>query len=312
MRAVQIGKYGGSGVIEVRDGVSTPSPKKGQLLVEVHAASLNPVDWKVRAGYLQQMAPLSFPATLGGDFSGVVTQVGEGVSGFKAGDEAYGQAIALNGGSGSLAEYAAANAANTSPKPLKVNHVEAAALPLAGVSALQALEEHLKLESGQKILVHGGAGGIGAFAIQLAKHLGAFVATTVSSGNMEFAKQLGADEVIDYKSESFETLLQGYDAVLDTVGGETYSNSFKVLKKGGAIVSMLEKPREELAQQYGVKAIVQGTDTNSLRLARLAELVDAGAVKVHVDKEFPLAQAREAFQLLEKGSYRGKIVVKIS
>ncbi len=309
MKAAQINKYGA--VIEINSNAPKPPVKDGQLLVEVHSAALNPVDWKMRAGYLQKMMPLSFPATLGGDFSGVVKQVGKDVSDFKIDDNVYGQAILLNGGSGSLAEYVAVNAVNTGRKPKKVNYSEAAALPLAGVSALQALEEYANLKKGQKILIHGGAGGIGSFAIQLAKHMGAYVATTVSEENKKFARQLGADKVIDYKNESFENLLHDYDAVFDTVGGETYTRSFKVIKKGGIIVSMVEKPNDELSKQYGVKALAQGTDVNTQRLARLAGIIDNGAVKVHIDKEFPLEQANEAFAHLEKGHPRGKVVVKV-
>lgn len=311
MKTAQINTYGGNEVLEINENASKPTLAQGQVLVEVHAASLNPVDRVIRAGYLKEMVPLSFPATLGGDFSGVVAEVGEAVSDFKVGDPVYGQAILLNGGSGSLAQFVAANAANTARKPQNVSYIEAAALPLVGVSALQALEEHIKLEKGQKILIHGGAGGIGTIAIQLAKSLGGYVATTVRTDDKNYVKELGADQVIDYQNEAFEEMLKEFDAVLDTVGGETTNKSFKVLKKGGILVSMLGQPNPELVEKYGVTAIGQSTNTNTQHLNRLAELIDSGKIKVELDKVFPLEQVQEAFKHLEQGHPRGKVVVKI-
>lgn len=311
MKAAQINTYGGNEVLEINENASKPTLAQGQVLVEVHAVSLNPVDRAIRAGYLKEMVPLSFPATLGGDFSGVVAEVGEAVSDFKVGDPVYGQAILLNGGSGSLAQFVAANAANTARKPQNVSYIEAAALPLAGVSALQALEEHIKLEKGQKILIHGGAGGIGTIAIQLAQSLGGYVATTVRTDDKNYVKELGADQVIDYQNEAFEEMLKEFDAVLDTVGGETTNKSFKVLKKGGILVSMLGQPDPELVEKYGVTAIGQSTNTNTQHLNRLAELIDSGKIKVELDKVFPLEQVQEAFKHLEQGHPRGKVVVKI-
>ena len=310
MKAVQIKNYGGTEVLELNKNVPKPIPAKGQVLVEVHSASINPIDWKVRAGYLKEMVPLQFPATLGGDFAGVVAEGGED-SGFKTGDQVYGQAILLNGGSGSFAQFVAANTGNTALKPKDINFLEAASLPLAGVSALQAIVDHIKLERGQKILIHGGAGGIGTIAIQLAKSLGAYVATTVASDDKDYAKSLGADEVIDYENEAFEDKLADFDAVFDTVGGETTDRSFKVLKKGGVIVSMLGAPNESLAEKYGVTAIGQNTQTNVDRLMRLAKYVEGGKIKAQVDKVFALNQVKEAFQHLEDGHPRGKVVLKI-
>ncbi|KCZ73051.1 Zn-dependent oxidoreductase, NADPH:quinone reductase [Candidatus Methanoperedens nitroreducens] len=311
MKTAQINKYGGSEVVKINKNAPKPTLSLGHLLVEVHAASVNPVDWKIREGYMKQMVPLQFPATLGGDFSGVVEEVGEGVLGFKIGDEVYGYASILSGGSGSFAEFALADAKSTAHKPKNTSHVEAAALPLTGVSAWQALVDHIGLSRGEKILIHGGAGGIGSVAIQVAKHLGAYVATTVSARDIPYVKELGADEAIDYKNQSFENMLHGYDAVYDTVGGETYLKSFKVLKRGGIIVSMLEQPRSELMERYGVKAIGQLTQVTSERLSKLAELVDKRAIRVHVDKTFSLEQAGEALEYQQKGHPRGKVVLKI-
>ena len=311
MKAIQISAYGGNEVLQINADASEPTLAPGQVLVKVHAASLNPIDRVIRAGYLSALMPVTFPATLGGDFAGVVAKVGEAVVDLKAGDPVYGQAMLMNGGSGSLAQFVAANAANTALKPRRVSYVEAAALPLAGVSAMQASEEHIRLEPGQRILIHGGAGGVGAIAIQLAKYLGAYVATTVRADDMDYVRGLGADQVIDYRSEAFEEKLTGFDAVLGTVGGETIKRSFQVLRKGGILVSLLGQPDPELAGKYGVAAIEQYTATNTRYLNRLAELVDSGHIKVRVGKVFPLEQASAAFTHFDEGAPRGKVVVKM-
>lgn len=311
MKAAQYNQYGGPEVIEVNNNASNPSASPGQVLVEVHVASLNPFDDKLRLGYMKEMIPLKFPFTIGGDFSGVVKELGEGVMDLKIGDEAYGQALVLNGGSGGIAEIASANVGNCALKPKSIDFFQAAALPLVGSSAILALEEYIKLKNGNKILIHGGAGGIGHIAVQLAKHLGAYVAATASGDDIEFVKSLGADEAIDYKTQKFEEVLHDFDAVFDTVGGETTDKSFKILKKGGVIVSMLGAPNPELAKQYGVTSIGQNTKVTPARLKHLTELVDDGAVKPHIDKVFPFDQTREAFEHLEKSHPRGKVVVRI-
>lgn len=301
MKAIQINQYGGVEVLEVNE-INKPRPGKGQVLVEVHAASINPIDYKLRSGMLKQWMPLQFPATLGGDFAGVVTETG---------DEIFGSALVLNGGSGAFAQKAAVNTKNTALKPKSLDFIQAAALPLVGSSAIQALEEHINLQSGQKILIHGGAGGIGHVAVQLAKAIGASVATTVSKGDVNFIKQIGADEVIDYQSQKFWEILKDFDAVFDTVGGEVTDKSFKVLKQGGVIVSMLGQPNEELAAQAGVTAIGQNTQTNTEHLQRLAKWVDEGKIKVEVDKIFSLDQAKEAFTYQEGTHSKGKVVFQI-
>lgn len=314
MKSAQIKTYGESEVLEINR--STPSindPSEGMVLVTVKAAGVNPVDWKVREGFFKQMAPLQFPATLGMDFSGVIEKVGEGVSSsdLKQGDEVYGQAGVLMGGSGAFAEIALAKSDTITHKPRTLSHEQAAGLPLVGVSAWQALVETMRLSKGQKILIHGGAGGIGSIAIQLAKHLGAYVATTVSTNNMQFVKEdLGADEAIDYKTQTFEDLLtHDYDAVFDTVGGETFTRSFKVLKRGGIIVSMLEQPNQELMDQFGVKAIFLFSQVNRERLTRLAEWVDQNNIRVNVERTFPLDEARTALDYQRDVHPRGKIVL---
>jgi alcohol dehydrogenase len=311
MKAAQITAYGGSDVVQINPEAPKPTLSDNTLLVDVYAAGVNPIDWKIREGYMQQMVPLQFPATLGGDFSGVVTEVGKSVSQFKAGDEVYGSAIIVGGGSGSFAEVAAAKAESTAHKPKTVGHLETAALPLTGVSALQALTEHIQLTSGQKILIHGGAGGIGSMAVQLAKHLGAYVAATAKGTDAEYVRQLGADEVIDYEQQSFTDLLRDYDAVFDTIGGDTYTNSFPVLKKGGSIVSMVAPADEELMKKYGVRSITQSTQVTAERLTKLAELGDQKVLTVTIDKTFPLDQAGEALEYLKTVHSRGKVVVTI-
>ena len=220
MKAVKYSNYGGIDVLKVVTDADKPVIHDGQVLVEVEAASINPVDFKVRLGYMKDFVPLKFPATIGGDFSGIVKEIPGNDSGFKVGDKVYGQAVVLNGGSGSFAEFAAANIANIAHMPTTVDFLKAAALPLAGASAIQAIEDAIKLKNGQKILIHGGAGGIGSIAIQLAKSIGAKVATTVSEKDVSFVKELGADIVIDYHKQRFDEDLKDFDAVLDLVGGE--------------------------------------------------------------------------------------------
>jgi NADPH:quinone reductase-like Zn-dependent oxidoreductase len=315
MKSTQIKRYGGSEVVEINQSTPAPNdPSAGKVLVDVKAAGVNPADWKIREGYFQQMMPLQFPSTLGMDFSGVIEKVGEGVPDFKQNDEVYGQAAVIRGGSGAFAEIALANADTIAHKPKILSHEKAAGLPLVGVSAWQALVDIIGLSKGQKILIHGGAGGIGSIAIQLAKHLGAYVATTVSTNDKQFVKEeLGADEVIDYKTQTFEDLLlHEYDAVFDTVGGETYTRSFKILKRGGIIVSMLEQPNQELMDRFGVKAISQFTQVNRERLTKLAQWVDQNNIRVNIDRTFPLDEAGKALDYQRDVHPRGKVVLQVS
>lgn len=312
MHAAHVHKLAKNEPIEIVKNAELPAISKGQVLVEIYAAGVNPFDWKMRKGLVGQF-DLKFPITLGGDFSGIVKEIGEGVGEFKVGDDVFGQTHVLRGGSGSFAEFASVGTETIARKPKMTDHIEAAALPLTGVSAWQALHEHLKLKKGDKILIHGGAGGIGSIAIQIAKYLGAYVATTVAGRDAHFIKRLGADEVINYQSttQSFDTLLQGYDAVFDTVGGETYKKSFKILKHGGTIVSMLEKPNEELMKEYGVTAIAQFTQITTERLNEIARYRDHEIIKAHVDKTFPLDQTAEALDYLESGQATGKVVIQV-
>jgi alcohol dehydrogenase len=317
MKSAQIKGYGDSQVLEINPNApSLNDPSESMVLVTVKAAGVNPSDWKLREGFFKEMAPLRFPATLGMDFSGVIEKVGEGVSSstpdLKQGDEVYGQAGVMAGGSGAFAEMALANADKIANKPKTLTHEQAAGLPLVGVSAWQALVEIMGLSKGKRILIHGGAGGIGSISIQLAKHLGAYVATTVSTNDVQFVKEeLGADEAIDYKTQTFENVLpHDFDAVFDTVGGETYTRSFKVLKRGdGVLVSMLEQPVQEIMDQFGVKALFLFSQANRERLTKLAEWVDQNNIRVNVERTFPLDEARAALDYQRDVHPRGKIVL---
>lgn len=305
MKAVQYETFGGPEVLKVVE-IPEPQMKPGQVLVHVHAATFNPFDAFIRAGYMKDAVQL--PTTFGGDFAGTITKVAEGVTEFAVGDEVFGTAIVLSGGSGSFAQVATANTKSIARKPKSIDFVHAAALPLVGASSVQALEDHINLTKGQKILIHGGAGGIGHVAIQMAKAIGAYVATTVSTDDIEFAKSMGADEVIDYKTQQFETMLSGFDAAFDAVSQDVANKSFAVLKKDGILVSMTGQPDQAMATKHEVTAIAQGTKTNTDHLTRLATHVDNGAVRVHVAKEFPMDQVVEA-ATLAVDHVQGKVVV---
>lgn len=319
MKAAQINRYGGSEVVEINQNAPPPpKPSHGKILVDIKAAGVNPVDWKIREGHMQQMINLQFPSTLGMDFSGVVKETGDGEekapsTGFGQGDDVYGQAAVPSGGSGTFAETAVTGADSVAPKPKSLSHVEAAALPLVGVSAWQALVENMNLSKGQKILIHGGAGGIGSISILLAKSLGAHVATTVNSDDKQFVATLGADEIINYTIQAFEDLVRDYDYVFDTVGGEVYSKSFEVLKRDGSgmIVSMLEQPNKEFMEQFSVRAMFQFTRVNTERLTKLAQWVDQNQIKVYVDRTFSLDEAARAMDYVKDVHPRGKVVLGI-
>jgi NADPH:quinone reductase-like Zn-dependent oxidoreductase len=313
VKAIQIDRYGDSDVMYVNDKTSLPKPTKEKLLVDVVAAGVNPIDWKIRQGIMKDMINLEFPATLGMDFSGVIKQIGEDtLTDLKVGDEVYGQASLTNGGSGAFAEMAIANNETVAPKPKDLKFEEASAIPLLGVSAWQALVENMKLTNGQKILIHGGAGGIGSIAIQLAKKMDAFVATTVSSDDKQFVLDLGADEIIDYKTQNFEELLHDYDAVFDTVGGETFRKSFRVLKKeNGIIVSMLEQPDTNLESKYDVKSIFQFTKVNREHLTQLAEWLSTNKIKIHIEQVFSLEESAKALEYVKEKHPQGKVILKM-
>ncbi len=291
--------------------VGWPSVHDGKVFVEVHAASLNPFDTMVREGHLKDAIPLQLPVTLGGDIAGVVVEVGTGVTNVSVGDKVYGQANVVAGNSGAFAEFTVTAASQVAAMPDNLDFEQAASLPLVGVSALQALTRHIDLAAGQKICINGGAGGIGAVAVQLAKHIGAYVAATATGDDIDFVKQLGADEVIDYKQQHFADILQNYDAFFDTVGGDDFGRAYSILHQDGVAVSMVAEPDEAEARQRGVVALRQSTAVTTNMLGQLAKLVEDDVVTTHVGKVFPLVQAQEAFQARESGSVSGKVVLAI-
>jgi NADPH:quinone reductase-like Zn-dependent oxidoreductase len=313
MKAARMIQYGGPDVVRLTE-VDTPSAGSGQVLVEVHGSSINPVDVLVREGKRQQAVPLTLPVTLGWDVAGVVIALGPGVTSLALGDRVYGQAAPVGGATGGFAEYAVVPATRLARMPQTVGFTEAGALPVVGTTALQGIKEHMKLQSGQKVLIHGGGGGVGSMAIQIAKHLGAHVATTATGDDLPYVKSLGADVVIDYRTQRFEDLLSGYDAVFDTVGGDTYDRSFQVLRKGGVIVSTTHRMDPALAEKYGVMSIAERVHSDTASLTELAALVDAGVVKVNVDQVFPLSKIEDAFRAREQsgpGKIRGKVAVAV-
>lgn len=303
MKAAQLIKNNGSQAV-VQD-VGKPQVAKGKVLVEVHEAGVNPFDWKVRDGGMPTTV------TLGGDFAGKVVEVGPGVEGLRPGDEIYGMSGVFNGGSGSFAQYDLVDPHTVAPRPKSLSETEAGALPLTGMMALAALTEVLRLSAGQKLLIHGGAGGIGSIAIQIAKHLGAYVAVTCTAGQIDYVKSLGADEAIDFTSQRFEDVIHSYDAVYDLVGGDAYRRSYQVLRPGGTIISSLEEPDRELMDRYNVNAFYESFDVTTERLNRLAEMADQGVIKVHVDKTFPLDEANEAMEYQKQVHPRGKVVIDV-
>ena len=309
MKAVRYSNYGGIDALNVVTNADKPAVGEGQVFVEVEAASINPIDYKVRLGYMKDFVPLKFPATIGGDFAGVVKEIRGGNAEFKVGDKVFGNAIVLNGGSGSFAEFLSANIANTAHAPGTIEFFTAAALPLAGASAVQAIEDAIKLKKGQRILIHGGAGGIGSISIQLAKSIGAEVATTVSERDIPFVKDLGADTIINYHKQEFDKDLKDFDAVLDLVGGDTTTKSFTALRKSGILVSLAGRPDEALAKKTGITAMGQMTTTDTKHLDRVAVLVDDGVISIPVDKVFTIDQAREAFTHAERNHPRGKVLL---
>jgi NADPH:quinone reductase-like Zn-dependent oxidoreductase len=306
MKAIRIHQYGGPEVLAQVE-MQRPTPGPNEVLIRVHAASVNPFDWKARAGYMKEFFPITFPATLGSDVSGTVEEVGPGAALFKRGDEVY-ASLGLEGGG--YAEYAAAKETIVAGKPSTLDHVHAAAVPVAGLTAWQSLFEVAQLRAGQKVLIHGAAGGVGNFAVQFAKGKGAQVIGTASSKNQAFLRELGVDKIIDYQKTRFEDVVHDADVVLDTIGGDTQERSFKVLKKGGILVSIVQTPSQELAAKYGVRALFYGGHPSSSDLTEIARLIDSGKVKVVVETVLPLAEARRAQELSQSGHARGKIVLK--
>ncbi len=308
MKAVQINSFGDRNVLMLND-IAIPTPADNEILIKVKSASVNPVDWKIREGYLQPMLNHLLPLTLGWDVSGEVAAIGKNVDNLKVGDAVYSRPdITKNG---SYAEYQTVAADEAAIKPNSLTWQEAAGVPLAALTAWQSLYEFAKLEAGERALIHAGSGAVGQFAIQLAKLRGAYVYTTTSSRNTELVKSLGADQTIDYNKEDFSEL-KDIDVVFDTIGGDTQANSWKTLKKGGRLVSVTENPDHAIATKHGVSASFCFVQPNREQLEKLAELADAGKLKVNIDSEFTLDQVAEAHDRSETGRAQGKIIINVS
>ena len=307
MRAVAYQNYNSN--IEIIE-VAKPKLQDKSVLVEVHAAGINPIDNILHAGYLQQMLELSFPHIMGYDVSGIVVEVGKDVRSVKVGDEVFARPNQED--AGSIAEFARIHENELAIKPKNMSHIDAASVPLAGLTAWQALVTKGNINRGDKVLIHAGSGGVGTLAIQIAKYFGAEVTTTTSSKNKDLVKSLGADLVIDYTTQSFENELSNYDLVIDAIGGDTLTKSFKVLKKGGRLVSIKGQDTENLAKEYGVNFEWFFMSPDGEMLTEIASLISQGTIKTVIDSTYSMKQAPEAFELLAKGRARGKIVITMN
>jgi NADPH:quinone reductase-like Zn-dependent oxidoreductase len=332
MKALTFKRYGKSPDIGFAD-VPRPTLKADEMLVQVHAASVNPIDNMIPTGMFKPVLRFQLPATLGSDLAGVVTEVGSRVTRFKPGDAVFANIFDL--GTGAIAEFAVVPESAVALKPANLDFVQAASIPMVGLTSWQALKERANLRAGQKVFIPAGSGGVGTFAIQLAKHLGAIVGTTTSTGNVELVRRLGADEVVDYKKQEFEKVLSGYDAVLGTVRGDAIEKSIGILKPGGQIVSlvgpldtafararrlnfflafvfgMMSRKIMRLARKQEVTYSFLFARPEGAQLAEIAELLATDRIRPVIDKVFPFDQAKEALEYLAQGRSKGKVVVKL-
>lgn len=307
MKGVRIHSFGGLGAMRFED-LAVPRPYEGEILLKVHAASLNPVDFKILNGAFPPIGHDNLPVTLGRDVSGTVERCGPGIDKVGRGDPLY---ALLGTDRGAFAEYVVVKATEAAPKPARLSHVEAAAVPLAALTAWQGLFDHGRLLAGHRVLVHGGAGGVGHFAIQFAKHRGATVLTTVSGRDMDFALRLGADQVIDYKTQRFEEVASEVDVVFDLVGGDTRDRSWSVLKSGGILVSTLGQPAKTKADAYHVRAAGYLVQPDAAQLIEIGRLIDAEKVRPFVVQAvFPFSAAPQAEQRLQEGHVKGKMILE--
>jgi len=306
MKAVYIERHGGPEELKYGDQPD-PVAGPGEVVVDIHAASVNGADWKVRSG--QSYRKGQFPHVLGRDFSGVVSALGEGVTDLRVGDPVFGVTEASR--EGAYAEKIAIKAAIVANKPDSISHVDAAALALAGLTALVSVEDTLKLRDGETILVQGGAGGVAAFAIQLAKHIGARVITTARAANHAYLRALGVDEIIDYTAQDFTKVVSGCDAVFDTVGGDVTERSFAVLKPGGRAAFIASGPEAPKPPRSDVRSLRPNVARDRPHLERIVALVSAGAVKPPEITLFPLAEAAAAHRVSEGRHFRGKLVLTV-
>ncbi|WP_169253031.1 NADP-dependent oxidoreductase [Brevibacterium sp. 'Marine'] len=307
MRAVSQQTFGSADVLEITE-IPRPEPRPNEILVKVQAAGLNPTDWKHRSGrgFIDTL-----PLVLGWDVSGVVEDVGIGVATFKPGDEVFGM-LSYPFGLGSHAEYVATPSRFFAAKPRSVDHVQAGALPLVSLTAWQALVENADVQSGQRVLIHAAAGGVGHIAVQIAKARGAYVIGTASAEKHGFLRELGADEVIDYRTDDFADRVRDVDAVLDTIGGDTAMRSLHTLRKGGCLVSLIPVGSADLlreADQLGVRALRMLVDSSRSTLEIVSGLVDDGALRATIAGTFPLTEAAEAHREGETNRTTGKLVL---
>src|ERR1700736_3507716 len=312
MKAVRIHKYGGPEVLKYEEA-PRPQPQAGEVLVRVHAAGVNPIDWKVREGEMKDFWPHTFPLILGWDLSGVVEEFGPDPAAagrFKIGDEVYGLPDPTRGGA--YADYIVVRETELALKPNSLHHIRAAAVPLAALTAWQSLFDTAQLQPGHRVLIHAGSGGVGHFAVQLAKWKGAHVFATASTKNQDLLRKLGVDEPIDYTKQRFENVARKIDVVLDTLGDETQERSWSVLKKGGNLVSLVQPPSEEKAKELGVRAALLGVQPNGAQLAEITKIIEAGKLTPIIDRILPLSEARRAHELSQSGHTHGKIALRVS
>jgi NADPH:quinone reductase-like Zn-dependent oxidoreductase len=332
MKAFIVERYGRKGVGRLGD-MPEPELRDGDVLVRVHAAGVNPLDSKIRTGEFKLILPYRLPLILGNDVAGVVARVGPRVQRFKPGDEVY--ARPHHDRIGTFAEFIAMNEDDVAIKPKKLTMEEAASIPLIGLTAWQALIERAKLQKGQKVLIHAGSGGVGTFAIQLAKHVGAIVATTTSTANVDLVRRLGADVVVDYKKDDFEKVLRDYDVVVNSLGKETLEKSLHVLKPGGKLISISGPPDPDFATDIGSGWILRQVmgvlsyrirrqarrhrvsysflfmKANGDQLREITSLIDAGTICPIMDRIFPFESTEAALAYVETGRAKGKVVIKV-
>ncbi len=308
MMAWRVHEFGPPEIMKF-ERISRPEPGPGEVLVKVEAAGVGPWDGWIRAG--KSALPQPLPLTLGSDLSGEIVAAGPGVSEFRVREQIYG--VTNPRFIGAYAEYAVASAGMVSTKPTSLTHVEAASLPVVAVTAWQALFDHAQLEAGQRVVIHGAAGNVGSYAVQLARQAGIQTIATVSTGDVAAVRNLGANTLIDYRTQRFEEEVGDADAVIDLVGGETQIRSFQVLRRGGKLISAVSNPDQQLAQRYGVGATFFLVNVTSQHLKEIARLVDGGRLRRHVGAVLPLADAREAHLMLERvrPQPKGKIVLAV-